>query len=335
MNPPPIKILFFSAASSYGGGERYLITLLPLLEAMGHSVALTCLNPNVFSEIRRYIVSRFSVEKFDAVVFNGNGALYKWSRATILHGVKSVFVMHTSLYDTQERFYKRMLRPALLKWYSRRLDLIIRVSESCLPNSYHNNIVTIHNGVLLGVESTSQRVDFGVLKLVMVGALNSNKNQILAIKSLLELPGNVMLTLIGTGPLQDDLKRIVKQYSLEKRVTFLGFRNNPVSILGEYHCLLITSKIEAFPFVALEAMSVGVPVISANVGGIGELIQDGINGLLFDIDHIDEFISKIRIIYEMEGRRKIIGKNAWLTISNKFTADSMAKNFIAEFNKIL
>jgi glycosyltransferase involved in cell wall biosynthesis len=323
-----IRILFFSAATSYGGGERYLITLLPLLKAKGYGVALICQQADLFRSIEDYIIDESGVDYYDFVVFNGNGALYKWSRSIRRFNKKSIFVMHSSLYDAQGIFYKRLLRPLILKWYLNKIDLVLRVAKSCVTDSFHENIATVYNGVFLGRKLRSRRSNFGELKLCILGALNANKNQILAIQSLLELPKNITLTIIGDGPLRTNLELFVRELHLEKRVFFLGFKDDPVSVIRMCDCLLITSKIEAFPFSALEAMSVGVPVISSNVGGISELIEDGFNGFLFDINCKDELILKIRFFHALESERRFFGKNAWATIAHKFTAQSMANNFI-------
>ena len=199
--------------------------------------------------------------------------------------------------------------------------------KSCLPDTFHQNMNTIYNGVPLGTKAKSARSDSGPLKLAIVGMLNSNKNQALAICSLCDLPENITLSIMGSGPEKELLEDFVSRKSLTDRVTFLGFVNDPVQILSQCHALLMPSIIEALPFAALEAMSIGLPVISSKTGGLTELIYDGVNGLLFNVNDKQELINKIMAIYRDEDWRKQLAAAAWETISIKYSANHMAQEF--------
>jgi glycosyltransferase involved in cell wall biosynthesis len=93
----------------------------------------------------------------------------------------------------------------------------------------------------------------------------------------------VDLTIIGSGPEKSRLEALIERLGLTARVRFLGGRswgNDLLELVRQHQALVLPSFTEGLPLVLIEAMSQGVPVIASAVGGIPELVHDGINGLL-------------------------------------------------------
>jgi glycosyltransferase involved in cell wall biosynthesis len=86
--------------------------------------------------------------------------------------------------------------------------------------------------------------------------------------------------IVGTGELEEELKRTVQEMGLASYVTFLGRRADIAELLGAMDLMVLPSVSESLPNVVLEAMSAGCPVVASAVGGCGELIQDGVTGML-------------------------------------------------------
>lgn len=80
---------------------------------------------------------------------------------------------------------------------------------------------------------------------------------------------------IGTGSEEKNIKQMVADYNLEEYVHFLGYQINPYKYLVDMKCLLSMSEKEGFPGVVVEALTLGVPFVSTNVGGIEELSSNG------------------------------------------------------------
>ncbi len=100
-------------------------------------------------------------------------------------------------------------------------------------------------------------------------------------------------------------KRIVENQSGAERIQFLGFHPNPVERMPQFSVLAVPSELEAWGRVVAEAMSVGVPVVGSDVGGIPEIIQHGVNGYLFpvnDAQALAEAILKIMTDDEIRSR---------------------------------
>ncbi len=108
-----------------------------------------------------------------------------------------------------------------------------------------------------------------------VGRISPEKNTPLILQCAKQLP-DVSFVIIGDGPQENALKQLGKSI---KNIHFLGFRNDVELFYPTFDVLLITSTIEGIALVSLEAMTAGTPVISTNVGAMGEVVNNT-NGFL-------------------------------------------------------
>ncbi len=100
-----------------------------------------------------------------------------------------------------------------------------------------------------------------------------------------EMPARLML--IGDGPERSAAEHLALRYGIANRIHFLGKQDNVNDLLPLADLMLMPSEMESFGLAALEAMACRVPSISTNVGGVPELIDDGVNGLLFPVGDVD------------------------------------------------
>ena len=122
---------------------------------------------------------------------------------------------------------------------------------------------------------------------VYIGRLTYQKNPerlMRVFKLLVDKLPNVKIAVVGTGDLEIKIKKIAQEYKLQNNVTFLGFQSNPLKILYDSKVMIMTSRWEGTPMSALEAMALGVPIVSTPVDGMKDLIHSGENGYLSDID---------------------------------------------------
>jgi glycosyltransferase involved in cell wall biosynthesis len=89
-----------------------------------------------------------------------------------------------------------------------------------------------------------------------------------------------VLIILGEGPQEEDLRALATSLGIEDRVRFAGFRRDIHDFIRAADVLSLSSLWEGVALVAQEAVAVGTPVVSTNVGGIGELIEDGFSGRL-------------------------------------------------------
>ncbi|SFI33486.1 Glycosyltransferase involved in cell wall bisynthesis [Pseudobutyrivibrio sp. OR37] len=130
--------------------------------------------------------------------------------------------------------------------------------------------------------------------MVFVGRMVYQKNlhRLLQITRLIadEYP-SVKVALAGTGEDEEELKQLCTSLKLDDNVTFLGYQSNPLKLLHDSKLMVLTSRWEGTPMVALESMALGTPIISTPSDGMIDLITDGYNGYLSDDD--GDFAKKI------------------------------------------
>ena len=97
---------------------------------------------------------------------------------------------------------------------------------------------------------------------------------------------NIRMAVVGTGELEAETKELCAQLDLEENVQFLGFQSNPMKMLSDSKCLILPSRWEGTPMCALEAMALGVPVVSTPTDGLVDLLDEGENGFLSDDDAV-------------------------------------------------
>ena len=144
--------------------------------------------------------------------------------------------------------------------------------------------------VVFAPNLTANRPRMGV-----VGRLTSQKghNDLLNALLLVRRTQPVDLLIIGSGPLEGELRQTTINLGLEDCVHFLGSRNDVIDLLPHLDLMVLPSWWEGFPTVLLEAMALGVPVVATDVSGSRELVNTGETGLLVPPHDIPRLASAI------------------------------------------
>ncbi len=137
--------------------------------------------------------------------------------------------------------------------------------------------------------------------LIYVGRLSAEK-QIERIKPVLEEIPDACLALVGDGPYRNQLEKIFEN----TQTNFIGYLSGEelASAYASGDIFLFPSSTETLGLVLLEAMAAGCPVIGANKGGIPDIINDGVNGCLYNPDGVDQGKSSL-----IEATKKILNNN--------------------------
>jgi N-acetyl-alpha-D-glucosaminyl L-malate synthase BshA len=126
------------------------------------------------------------------------------------------------------------------------------------------------------------------------------------------------LILIGDGPDRSECERLCRQLEFCDSVKFLGKQEGLVEILNASDIFLIPSQSESFGLAALEAMALGLPVISSSVGGLPELVRHNETGFIAEIGDIDRMAKYAIDLLGNEKKYKIFSKNSRDSAVNKF-----------------
>ena len=123
---------------------------------------------------------------------------------------------------------------------------------------------------------------------------------------------NVKLMMVGTGPKKDELKKKVLKLNLENFLIFTG-KVSPVEMHKYYQAadiFVLPSYTEGLPISVLEAMACGLPIVTTNVGGIPEVIEDGLNGFIINSKDETELREKLKILIKNKGLREKFGNKS-------------------------
>jgi glycosyltransferase involved in cell wall biosynthesis len=102
------------------------------------------------------------------------------------------------------------------------------------------------------------------------------------------------LVIYGDGPFGRELYQTVEMFGIRDHVKFMGWTDDPLRAFYGIDCLVLPSKGEGTPRSILEAASVGVPSIATDVGGIGDIVQDGVTGWLVPYGDCDALANAMR-----------------------------------------
>ena len=148
-----------------------------------------------------------------------------------------------------------------------------------------------------------------------------------------EIPAKLLL--IGDGPDRAKADWLVTQHGLTKDVIFLGKQNQVQDLLNCGDVILLPSQIESFGLAALEAMACGVPAVCSRVGGLPEVIRDGVEGYLVEVGDVDTMAERALRILTEPGRREQMGKAARQRASDKFCSTKIIPLYEQLYRRVI
>lgn len=195
--------------------------------------------------------------------------------------------------------YPRRKRIVANRLLLERRDRVVGVGQSVRQALVDNEgfpsdrVEVIYNGVDMTpfthaqLERATVRSELGApedeVLILQVARLDPLKDHATAVRTLSRVVHagvKARLVLVGEGPEEPAIRALVQQHQLESHVQFLGLRTDIARLLSAADVFLLTSVSEGIPLTLIEAMAIGLPIVSTHVGGVHEVIEDGQTGLL-------------------------------------------------------
>lgn len=148
-----------------------------------------------------------------------------------------------------------------------------------------------------------------------------------------EIPSRLLL--IGDGPDRSQAEWLAHKLKIQDRIHFLGKQAGVSDLLPLADLMLMPSELESFGLAALESMACRVPAIATSVGGVPELIEDGINGRLFPVGEIDAMAHAAVELLNDPARLDVMASAARLTAQKRFCASRIIPQYVAYYERIL
>ena len=143
------------------------------------------------------------------------------------------------------------------------------------------------------------------------------------------------LVLIGDGPDRSAAEFLAHDLGIQGRVHFLGKQDRVSELLPLADLMLMPSELESFGLAALEAMACKVPSIATRVGGVPELIDDGVTGLLFPVGDVDAMAAGALSLLGDPARLNAMREAARQEARKRFCANLVVPRYVSFYEKIL
>lgn len=171
--------------------------------------------------------------------------------------------------------------------------------------------------------------------LIAIGRLVERKGFEFLIRALAELPEDVVLNIIGDGPLEGSLRALGNEHNLNGRLCLLGYlpREKVYGYLRSGNCFVLSSLHEGLGIVVQEAMYAGLPIVATNQGGQVDLIENYRNGVLIKPGEVEPLAAAIKELYDNRDLARTLALNNRHDIKKHFMSANSQK-YISLFKDV-
>ncbi len=171
--------------------------------------------------------------------------------------------------------------------------------------------------------------------LLSVGELQNRKNHAVILQALAKLNDpNLKFFICGKGELEKDLRLLAQQLKLENQFVLLGYRMDIPQIMGAADIYVHPSKREGLGLASLEAMAAGLPLVTSNIQGIPDYVENGVTGFSCDPMDVDSYADHIRILAQDRALRAEISRTN-LERVRKYAIDRIQHEVCAYFKSLI
>ena len=268
-------------------------------------------------------------------------------------GMPSVSTVHTlDVFPEKKSAWGRMK----LRWFllGKLCDRVIAVSEKTRQHYLqsgglpHDKVITLYNGVDISRFKNIDANQIAKLKqalhlplnskvIITVAVLREPKGiqfMIRALPAILEQCPEVHYLIVGDGQHSASLVDLVAALTIKDRVTFAGHRTDIPDLLACCDIFVLPTLKDALPTVLIEALAAGKPIVASDVGGVPEIIENGVNGLLVSPGNplkLAEACLKLLKNHELSMQMVLAGSE---TVRKHFDIDSQIKQLSTLYEEL-
>ncbi len=203
--------------------------------------------------------------------------------------------------------------------------------------------VTVYNGISCEQQKFSpfdkkenNKYDINISITASLVTNKGHKYLFEALPKLSSIGKKIRLTVIGDGPLKKELNNYAKELGIEEKIDFLGKIDNVNSVIKNTDIFVLPSiEREGLSVSVIEALCHSLPVVASNIGGLPELIEDGVNGFLVNPKDPDALAEKIKILVTDKNKRKKMGREGKRKFSKKFDVKGMIQRIDELYTSLL
>ena len=292
---------------------------------------------NLFTQMKvRKIVKK---EKFDAIILNTTLAAFHVRMAIPRRNRPKVLnFVHGYLFHENQKGLKAKLFLFCEKLFASKTDAIAVMNEEDRRIATENKLTKgeVIMTLGMGVKVPPQKSSYETIRkytstennflIGFVGELSERKNQRFLICALPEIKiaePRAELLLVGLGSEEKRLHALAERLGISNSVHFVGYKNNPCDFMRACDLYVSASDIEGMPFNIIEAMGCKVPILASQVKGHADIIEDGVEGCLYENGNMADFIAKAKafckgdISVDLESQEKVYNKYCFENVFDK------------------
>lgn len=211
---------------------------------------------------------------------------------------------------------------------------------SWLPRGQWERLKIIHCGIDLKRYGPVAKDTRRPRHIAFVGRLEPVKGVAILLEAFAltvrEFPSS-KLELVGDGSIRAELKQLAGELGIEESVNFRGYRSQSevCRLLEMTDVLVLPSFAEGVPVVLMEAMASGVPVIATNVGGVSELVKDGVNGYVIPPGDVASLVARLGNLLNDEALRFEMGCAGRKTVEREFDLRAETERLEKTFRAVI
>jgi glycosyltransferase involved in cell wall biosynthesis len=158
---------------------------------------------------------------------------------------------------------------------------------------------------------------------------------LLAFKGLLELGVDARLCLVGDGPDRERIERAAHQLGISRSTLFIGYQRDVGPYYSFFDTLLLPSANEGTPVVAIEALASGRPVVATRVGGVPDVVRDGIDGYLVDVGDVGAMSRRLAELAADPELRRTLGEAGRERVVQRYRVERLIDDVDALYRELL
>lgn len=299
-----MKVLHVLNSRIYSGAEKVVCQIIHMFDGEVEMVYCSPYSENVESMLQQERVAYFPV---NTLVPGELSRIIREQKPDIIHAhdMRASFVsalccgsiplishIHNNAYDSRGLSAKSIAY--LLAGF--RAKHILWVSRSSFEGYYFHRLFAKKSSVLFNIIDMQQVYNKRdqddreyAFDAIYIGRLTFQKNpqRLMRLCAMMKQhKPDIQMAVVGTGELEAETKALCTELGLDDNVRFLGFQSNPMKMLSDSKSLILPSRWEGTPMCALEAMALGVPVVSTPTDGLVDLLEEGKTGFLSDEDAV-------------------------------------------------
>jgi glycosyltransferase involved in cell wall biosynthesis len=218
------------------------------------------------------------------------------------------------------------------------VNAVVACSNAVATSVSSHRPEVIYAGIEVNPAPQSLTDHTGPLRVGVLSRLTPIKNVeavIQAAAQLRDLGVEIQVNIAGSGPSDIALRNIVSELNVADRVCFLGWREDIPELLSSWDLLVMPSLDEGFPLSVLEAMAAARPVLASRVGGLPEIVLDGVTGYLIPPKDTEALVHHITELANDRVRLAEMGQAGWKRAQAEFSVQNTAIHMAHFYDRLL